>query len=178
MYGVLTAGHRTWGGPRADAAEADAFTTPFEAAEFAMRTGDELNVIPETFHISAKIHANRENKQVGDVSLQPPSQFEGRFRSLSRSSAYLLRSVGRNRHQGYCDRSRDNELDDLLRVSSSPRPDLFGSGTTSIDSFDGHTHGRRSEHLPQRSNSIYELEYIEAQSRPPRRHLVTGSSLT
>ncbi|KAK2603785.1 hypothetical protein QQS21_004070 [Conoideocrella luteorostrata] len=49
VYGILTAGSRTWGGPRADAAAADMHTTAREAAEQAEKRGDELNIVPETF---------------------------------------------------------------------------------------------------------------------------------
>ncbi|KAK8091058.1 class VII chitin synthase [Apiospora phragmitis] len=49
VYGIFTAGQRTWGGPRADAATADADTTPQQAVEQAEKQGDELNIVPETF---------------------------------------------------------------------------------------------------------------------------------
>ncbi|XWW95082.1 hypothetical protein V2A60_003033 [Cordyceps javanica] len=49
VYGIFTAGQRTWGGPRADAAAADTTTTAREAVEKAEEQGDELNVVPETF---------------------------------------------------------------------------------------------------------------------------------
>lgn len=49
VYGIFTAGQRTWGGPRADAGAADKNTTVQEAIEYAEQTGDDLNVVPETF---------------------------------------------------------------------------------------------------------------------------------
>jgi len=49
VYGIFTAGQRTWGGPRADAGAADAQTTPQEAIERAEAQGDDLQVVPETF---------------------------------------------------------------------------------------------------------------------------------
>lgn len=49
VYGIFTAGQRTWGGPRADAAAADTTTTAREAVEKAEKQGDELNVVPESF---------------------------------------------------------------------------------------------------------------------------------
>ncbi|KAJ5147339.1 CAZyme family GT2 [Penicillium atrosanguineum] len=52
VYGILTAGQRTWGGPRADAATADDHTTPAEAVEQAKAQGDELNVDVNTFRTS------------------------------------------------------------------------------------------------------------------------------
>ncbi|KAK8079511.1 Class VII chitin synthase [Apiospora hydei] len=44
VYGIFTAGQRTWGGPRADAATADSTTTPQQAVEQAEKQGDELNI--------------------------------------------------------------------------------------------------------------------------------------
>lgn len=49
VYGIFTAGQRTWGGPRADAGAADKNTTVQEAIEHAEQTGDDLNIVPETF---------------------------------------------------------------------------------------------------------------------------------
>lgn len=63
VYGIFTAGQRTWGGPRADAGAADKNTTVQEAIEYAEQTGDELNVVPETF-----IPAVIAQKQQGDVT--------------------------------------------------------------------------------------------------------------
>lgn len=63
VYGIFTAGQRTWGGPRADAGAADKNTTVQEAIEYAEQTGDELNVVPETF-----IPAVIAQKHQGDVA--------------------------------------------------------------------------------------------------------------
>lgn len=49
VYGIFTAGQRTWGGPRADAARASEEVSPKAAIEKAMVEGEELNVVPETF---------------------------------------------------------------------------------------------------------------------------------
>lgn len=59
VYGIFTAGQRTWGGPRADAAAADATTTAQEAIEQAEQTGDDLNIVPESF-----IPAAQERKEL------------------------------------------------------------------------------------------------------------------
>ena len=75
VYGIFTAGQRTWGGPRADAGAADAHTTAQQAIEHAEATGDALNIIPETFKEAPDIHRHRLNPQ-----LQPPGKVEGRFR--------------------------------------------------------------------------------------------------
>lgn len=66
VYGIFTAGQRTWGGPRADAGAADKNTTVQEAIEYAEQTGDDLNVVPETF-IPAVI-AQQEEQQVAKTS--------------------------------------------------------------------------------------------------------------
>ena len=76
VYGIFTAGQRTWGGPRADAGAADANTTPQQAIEKADATGDDLNVVPETF----KSPADAGNA----VPLQPPGRLEGRFAAPER----------------------------------------------------------------------------------------------
>jgi len=75
VHGIFTAGQRTWGGPRADAAAADAKTTPQQAIERATETGDDLNVVPETF--KPAIQARK--KRVGQSTLQPTASAEGQF---------------------------------------------------------------------------------------------------
>ncbi|KAI1325524.1 family 2 glycosyltransferase [Xylariaceae sp. FL0255] len=87
VYGIFTAGQRTWGGPRADAATADKNTTPQQAIEQAEQTGDDLNVVPETFKPAAEIQRGNSLKEKdvsGGVSrkrskLLPPGKIEGRF---------------------------------------------------------------------------------------------------
>lgn len=71
VYGIFTAGQRTWGGPRADAAAADTHVTPQEAAELAEEKGDELNVDLETFR------SRGETKP--QVPLHPSEMVEGQF---------------------------------------------------------------------------------------------------
>lgn len=111
VYGIFTAGQRTWGGPRADAGAADKNTTVQEAIEYAEQTGDELNVVPETF-IPAVI-AQKQQGEVANMSadtaginrrvsrrmtrsrrdglarqhsvLQPPPQVEGLFAAPERT---------------------------------------------------------------------------------------------
>lgn len=72
VYGIFTAGQRTWGGPRADAAKADATISPTEAVEKAENQGDDLNVIPETFIPAGVIRRK-------STPLHPPRRLEGRF---------------------------------------------------------------------------------------------------
>ena len=77
VYGIFTAGQRTWGGPRADAGAADATTTPQQVIEKADAAGDELNVVPETFKPAAEARRNQISRK--PVPLQPPEKLEGRF---------------------------------------------------------------------------------------------------
>ena len=77
VYGIFTAGQRTWGGPRADAGAADIHTTPQQAIEHAIATGDDLNVVPETF--KPAVEARHPNKLISSVPVQPTDTIEGRF---------------------------------------------------------------------------------------------------
>ncbi|POS86870.1 Nucleotide-diphospho-sugar transferase, partial [Erysiphe pulchra] len=76
VYGIFTSGQRTWGGPRADAGQADANTTPQQAIAKAEATGDDLNVVPETFK-----QANDGQRQASrtGMHLLPPDRIQGRF---------------------------------------------------------------------------------------------------
>lgn len=68
IYGIFTAGQRTWGGPRADAGAADKNTTVQEAIEYAEQTGDDLNVVPETFIPAIIAHKRKELHQPAPTS--------------------------------------------------------------------------------------------------------------
>ncbi|KAL2865344.1 chitin synthase D [Aspergillus lucknowensis] len=70
VYGIFTAGHRTWGGPRTDAARADENTTPAQAVRQAEAQGDELNIQVETF---------RSGIEGKGVPVHPPRKITGRF---------------------------------------------------------------------------------------------------
>lgn len=76
VYGIFTAGQRTWGGPRADAGKADEHTTPAQAIELAKKAGDELNVVPETFRPATKGAAQR---MPHHAPLLPSGHLYGRF---------------------------------------------------------------------------------------------------
>ncbi|KAH8659147.1 BcCHSVII, class VII chitin synthase [Tricladium varicosporioides] len=82
VYGIFTAGQRTWGGPRADAGAADTTTTPQQAIEKAEHAGDDLNVVPETFKPAAEAQHNQVVR--AGVPLQPPDRVEGRFTAAER----------------------------------------------------------------------------------------------
>ncbi|KAI0117287.1 glycosyltransferase family 2 protein [Daldinia grandis] len=85
VYGIFTAGQRTWGGPRADAATADVNTTVQQAVEQAEQTGDDLNVVPETFIPAVTVQRQRsKGKETGTVqrsksNVLPPEKIEGKF---------------------------------------------------------------------------------------------------
>ncbi|RKF56569.1 Chitin synthase D [Erysiphe neolycopersici] len=76
VYGIFTSGQRTWGGPRADAGQADANTTPQQAIAKAEATGDDLNVVPETFKQANDGY--RQATRTG-MHLLPPDRIQGRF---------------------------------------------------------------------------------------------------
>ncbi len=64
VYGIFTAGQRTWGGPRADAAAADGEkTTVQEAIEQAEKAGDDLNIVPESFMPAAEVQRQKSGKK-------------------------------------------------------------------------------------------------------------------
>ncbi|CAG8908255.1 unnamed protein product [Penicillium egyptiacum] len=71
VYGIFTAGQRTWGGPRADAATADDHTTPGEAVEQAKEQGDEFNVNVDTFRTGIVRRRS--------VPVRPSENVEGRL---------------------------------------------------------------------------------------------------
>jgi chitin synthase len=76
VYGIFTAGQRTWGGPRADAAKADVTKTPAQAIEQAEQAGDELNVVPETFKPAIEATSD---KPALRAPLLPSDYLQGRF---------------------------------------------------------------------------------------------------
>lgn len=71
VYGIFTAGQRTWGGPRTDAAAADQYTSPEEAVAQAKAQGDELNVDVDTFRTNLVRRPS--------VPVRPSGKIEGRF---------------------------------------------------------------------------------------------------
>jgi chitin synthase len=88
VYGIFTAGQRTWGGPRADAGAADSNITAQQAIEHARDTGDDLNVVPETFRPAAQTR----KRHTRPSALQPSASVEGRFVSAEPGSteSFLL----------------------------------------------------------------------------------------
>ncbi|PMB63964.1 Chitin synthase D [Beauveria bassiana] len=79
VYGIFTAGQRTWGGPRADAAAADVHTTAQQAIEQAEQQGDDLNVVPETFRAAAEGQQTAPALGRQKSVVRPPDKLVGRF---------------------------------------------------------------------------------------------------
>ena len=94
VYGILTAGQRTWGGPRADAAAADIHTTAQEAVEEAEKRGDELNIVPETFKPAKEARDIAKERQTLRTPInrkrsiiRPPDAINGQFSAPTMTTA-------------------------------------------------------------------------------------------
>ncbi|KAJ9273173.1 CAZyme family GT2 [Paecilomyces variotii] len=135
VYGIFTAGQRTWGGPRADAAAAGDHISPEEAVEQAKAQGDELNVNLDTFRTA------EEEKKV--VPIHPSEKVEGRFAAPEQlSNGYYL-----------------NREDSALTLSQvmTQFPDIPRIPLQSRNSFDSVFTGESGETsicMPRRIESI------------------------
>lgn len=96
VYGIFTAGQRTWGGPRADAAAADKNTTVQEAIEHAEQTGDDLNIKPETF-IPAVMEQQQHQQHQRDNGQEHEARVAGQRRRRRASARRGDRGLGRTR---------------------------------------------------------------------------------
>ncbi|KAK4983351.1 hypothetical protein LTR50_007278 [Elasticomyces elasticus] len=147
VYGIFTAGQRTWGGPRADAGTADTATTPQAAIEHAEATGDDLNVVPETFKPAAEaIHRKKSVRAA--VPLQPSDHIEGRFAPAERLPG------------GWYRQANDSGLtfpDMTIRDPNVPHVPLH-PGRSSMDSFMTATSAGNSVYMPRRVESIMDPE--------------------
>ncbi|KAI9789518.1 MAG: hypothetical protein M1833_002305 [Piccolia ochrophora] len=150
VYGIFTAGQRTWGGPRADAGTAENGTTVQEAIEHAEATGDDLNVVPETFRPAADAQTKAEQRRPHPMPLQPSDHIEGRFTPAERLPG------------GWYQQRQDSMLTlpnmlprnpDVPHIALHPR-ESFESAMT--DTTSGH-----SVHLPRRVESIMGEEDTE-----------------
>ena len=141
VYGIFTAGQRTWGGPRADAGAADPNTTPQQAIEKAEATGDDLNVVPETF--KPAVEARHPEKQVGNVPIQPSDHLEGRFAPAQKLPG------------GWYMQNNDSGLtlpNMLPRDPNAPRIPLHPR--SSMDSFMSGASASNSVYMPRRVESF------------------------
>ena len=141
VYGIFTAGQRTWGGPRADAATADDKTTPQQAIEQAQATGDDLNVVPETFKRATSVR--NPEKQPATIPLQPSEHLEGRFAPAERLPG------------GWYMQNNDSGLtlpNTMPRNHAVPRIPLHPRD--SFDSFVTSASNSNSVYMPRRVESI------------------------
>lgn len=140
VYGIFTAGQRTWGGPRADAGAADATTSPQQVIEKAHAAGDELNVVPETFKPAAEARHNQIVRR--PVPLQPPNRLEGRFTAAEKLPGGWYEQVN----------------DSLMSVrAGTALAGASGNPIYSRDSFDSNVSARTSNnsvYMPRRVESI------------------------
>lgn len=151
VYGIFTAGQRTWGGPRADAATADSTTTPQQAIERAERAGDDLNIVPESFIPAAEAQAadgegkeeGRKRKRVSDGGLgrarsvlQPPDRIAGKFAAPERTPS------------GWYQHPDDSMAS--VNVLAGKR----GGQLRQRDSFESAETGNYSVYMPRRVESI------------------------
>lgn len=136
VYGIFTAGQRTWGGPRADAGQADSKTTPQAAIEHAEATGDDLNVVPETF--KPAVEALTRKKSVKQKVL-PEETIEGRFAAAEQLPGGWYKQTN-NSGQTFPDLV-PGELRETYRRSSA---DSFVTESSAINSV----------YLPRRVESI------------------------
>ncbi|EMD62454.1 hypothetical protein GGP41_002023 [Bipolaris sorokiniana] len=144
VYGIFTAGQRTWGGPRADAGTADAKTTPQEAIENAEANGDDLNVVPETF----KAAAEAKKSHAGGAPLQPSDNIDGRFAAAERLP------------NGWYQQGNDSGLTLPNTMPRNPNvPHVPLHPRTSMDSFASYdTSANNSVYLPRRVESFMDPE--------------------
>ncbi|KAF2028339.1 chitin synthase D [Setomelanomma holmii] len=136
VYGIFTAGQRTWGGPRADAGAADTKTTPQQAIEQAEATGDDLNVVPETFKESAQAHKHHP----APIPLQPSDAVEGRFAAAERLP------------NGWYQQGNDSGLTLPNTLPRNPNvPNVPLHPRSSMDSFTSGTSVVNSIYMPRRT---------------------------
>ncbi|KAH7385292.1 chitin synthase-domain-containing protein [Phaeosphaeria sp. MPI-PUGE-AT-0046c] len=143
VYGIFTAGQRTWGGPRADAGSADTKTTPQEAIEQAEATGDDLNVVPETFKAAAEANKHRP----APIPLQPSDALDGRFAAAQRLP------------NGWYQQGNDSGLTLPNTLPRNPNvPNVPLHPRSSMDSFTSGTSANNSIYMPRRVESFMDPE--------------------
>ncbi|OCL03219.1 glycosyltransferase family 2 protein [Glonium stellatum] len=147
VYGIFTAGQRTWGGPRADAGAADTTTTPQAAIEHAEATGDDLNVVPETFKPAVQAQSKGQSSKPAALLLQPSDHLEGRFAPAERLPG------------GWYQQANDSGLtlpNMMPRDPNAPRIPLHPRA--SMESVVTATSAGNSIYLPRRVESIMDPE--------------------
>lgn len=171
VYGILTAGRRTWGGPRADAGQADALTSPQAAIEYAEETGDDLNVVPETFRSAVESQAPALPVKPLHVPLQPPEHHEGRFRSTHTEQRRPLADGSDGE-----DTASDTGSSRPLAPSANARAHSAEPARRSVDSANSlFVDARQSVHLPRRAESLTTLNTTENESRSTATRSLTSN---
>lgn len=161
VYGIFTAGQRTWGGPRADAAVADGNTTAREAAEKAEKQGDELNVVPETFlpALEARRVASTKGRPHGTrlehkrSVVRPPDGIDGMFSARQKTPAGLYTHLDESDiglGTPIALSTNPSSSWDALQRSSLEGFELNGAGTVTMDQFMGEE-DRRKYAIAQRA---------------------------
>jgi chitin synthase len=147
VYGIFTAGQRTWGGPRADAAGADAVTTPQAAIEQAEGAGDDLNIIPETFK-GATEAKTEEPHHIHATSFQPSDYIEGKFTPAEKLPG------------GWYQHGNDSQCTflQMQRPSIQVQQHLPLHPRSSLDSFASTYSNSNSISMPRRIESIMDSE--------------------
>ncbi|EHK48360.1 uncharacterized protein TrAtP1_001101 [Trichoderma atroviride] len=160
VYGIFTAGQRTWGGPRADAAVADGNTTAREAAEKAEKQGDELNVVPETFLPALEARRAASTKGRPNTRLEhkrsvvrPPDGIDGMFSARQKTPAGLYTHLDESDiglGTPIALSTNPSYSWDALQRSSLEGFELNGTGTVTMDQFMGEE-DRRKYAIAQRA---------------------------
>lgn len=153
VYGIFTAGQRTWGGPRADAGVADARTSPEEAIKHAEATGNELNVVPETFRSSI---ATRLRGRLAPVPLQPSNSIEGRFAAAEKLPDGMYQ---------HSDGSRLSLSHVFGQSRGSVIPHFRRDSDDSVSSFRSATFFE--QYMPRRLDTLHYEQAIMSPMEPP-----------
>lgn len=155
VYGIFTAGQRTWGGPRADAGKADKGTTASQAIAEAEAKGDDLNVVPETF---------RSDRYAVQPTLMPSSRLIGRFAPAEQLPGGWYEQTNDSGTLQIEPTARDYESG--IHTQKGPRRSSTGSDR-SVESL------REGIHTPRRVESIFGIDDMamyhdqQATQRPP-----------
>lgn len=171
VYGIFTAGQRTWGGPRADAAAADDHTTAREAIKQAELQGDDLNIIPETFkpaYEAQKARSQAVQSQIDGLvreksQVRPPKAAEGKF------SARRKTATGTYAHLDETDNSvgaMASSRDSLDRVVQIPSGDHLVHIPPDMEECMGEE-DRRKYAIAQRAQQV--RRYVGSELREPPR---------
>ncbi|EME85413.1 glycosyltransferase family 2 protein, partial [Pseudocercospora fijiensis CIRAD86] len=152
VYGIFTAGQRTWGGPRADAQKADEKTSPEQAVTEAIQKGDELNIDPTTFRPGAQ----------AQVSLLPSSRLEGRFAAAEELPGGWYKQMN---DSGALRADLTPGQQEGMVYNQGPRRDSSESFSSTFSSYSTFPTPRRAEQRPA-GGAFFE-------SRPKARPAVT-----